>query len=246
MADVGTNPARIIPAWRDFVDGHGEGGRPVRGIGEPIWAGRSADELVECQLHESLLNLAFADAPAFRLLCPYDTEALEDWVIAEALCSHPTVVDGADRRASSAYRGLEAIDAPCDEPLADPPADADELAFEADSLGAARRLVYVRATAAGLSITRSNDLMLAVNEVATNSVLHGGGAGALRVWADGDALICEVRDRGRIEGPLIGRARPGDGHDSGRGLWIANQVCELVQVRTFEDGSAVRLHMRTC
>jgi MEDS: MEthanogen/methylotroph, DcmR Sensory domain len=65
MADVGTNPARIIPAWRDFVDEHAVGGRSVSGIGEPIWAGRSASELVECQLHESLLNLAFASGRTF-------------------------------------------------------------------------------------------------------------------------------------------------------------------------------------
>ena len=42
MAEVGSNPARIIPAWRAFVDEHG--GRPVRGIGEPIWAGRTPAE----------------------------------------------------------------------------------------------------------------------------------------------------------------------------------------------------------
>ena len=69
-------------------------GGPVRGIGEPIWAGRSAAELVECQLHEALLNVAFADAQDFRLLCPYDTGALPDSVIHEACCSHP-IVDGA-------------------------------------------------------------------------------------------------------------------------------------------------------
>ena len=52
MDAVGTNPARIIPAWRDFVDEHA-GVRPFRGIGEPIWAARSPEELVECQRHES-------------------------------------------------------------------------------------------------------------------------------------------------------------------------------------------------
>ena len=59
MAVLGHNPARIIPAWRDSWTRH-DG--PVRGIGEPICAGRSAAELVECQLHEALLNVAFAEA----------------------------------------------------------------------------------------------------------------------------------------------------------------------------------------
>ena len=70
MAVLGHNPARIIPAWRDFRARH-DG--PIRGIGEPIWAGRGGAELVECQLHEALLNLAFDGADEFRLLCPYDT-----------------------------------------------------------------------------------------------------------------------------------------------------------------------------
>ena len=73
MAAIGANPACIIPAWREFVDDHAGGGRPMRGIGEPICPDRTSAELVECQRHESLLNLAFADTPSFTLLCPYDT-----------------------------------------------------------------------------------------------------------------------------------------------------------------------------
>ena len=65
MAEIGANPACIIPAWRDFVDECAEAGRAIRGIGEPIWADRSPAELVECQRHESLLNLAFADTRSF-------------------------------------------------------------------------------------------------------------------------------------------------------------------------------------
>src|SRR3981081_1750698 len=52
MARVGANPARIIPAWRDFVNQNGGRGRRLRGIGEPIWNGRSPVELVECPPHE--------------------------------------------------------------------------------------------------------------------------------------------------------------------------------------------------
>ena len=78
MAHVGHNPARIIPAWHEFVAQHAAPGVRLRGIGEPIFPERSADELVECQRHESLLNLAFADADAFWLVCPYDTQLAPD------------------------------------------------------------------------------------------------------------------------------------------------------------------------
>ena len=45
MAGVGANPARIIPAWQDFVSRH-EGATRLRGIGEPIWKERTPDELI--------------------------------------------------------------------------------------------------------------------------------------------------------------------------------------------------------
>ena len=66
-------PGRIIPAWREFVAG--TNGRPIRGVGEPIWAGRRAAEIVECQLHEALLNLAVDTDTPLWLLCPYDISA---------------------------------------------------------------------------------------------------------------------------------------------------------------------------
>jgi anti-sigma regulatory factor (Ser/Thr protein kinase) len=244
MAEVGANPARIIPAWRRFVDEHADEAQPVRGIGEPIWAGRTPDELVECQRHEALLNLAFAHDSSFRLLCPYDTDALHDAVIDEAVRSHPFVLADGVRRTSATYRGLAAFASPFDDPLPAPPASVRELEFDAESLTALRRLVTTRAAEAGLDALRTNDLILAVNEVASNSVRHGGGSGTLRVWMGTRWLVCEIEDEGWIGNPLAGREEPRDDQHAGRGLWIANQVCDLVQVRTFATKSVVRLHLR--
>ena len=243
MAEVGANPARIIPAWRQFVDAYSDEG-PVRGIGEPIWRGRTPDELVECQRHEALLNLAFAEDSSFRLLCPYDTTKLDEAVIEEAARSHPVVVEHGAKRTSGAYRGLPAFAAPFDEPLPAPPATAQELAFDAETLGDLRQLITARAAEAGLDTSRANDLVLAVNEVATNSVRHGGGSGTLRVWMGTRWLVCEVEDSGAIGDPLAGRQEPGNHQHTGRGLWIANLICDLVQVRTFATRSVVRLHLR--
>lgn len=244
MVKVGRNPARIIPVWHEFVAEHAGDGRPVRGIGEPIWAGRSTAELVECQRHESLLNLAFGEGTPLHLLCPYDTSALDDAVLNEARRSHPSLVERSGRRPSPSFRGLDAIAAPFDAPLPEPPASARELRFAGDTLAAARQLVSLRAAEAGLSTPRMHNLVLAANEVMTNSIAHGGGGGVLLTWTDGEMLVCDIRDAGRIDAPLIGRERPGLAQESGRGLWMANQLCELVQVRCFADGSAVRLHMR--
>jgi anti-sigma regulatory factor (Ser/Thr protein kinase) len=244
MAGVGTNPARIIPAWREFVDAHLAPGQGMRGIGEPVWAGRSAAELAECQRHECLLNIAFADVADFWLVCPYDTAALDPATIERVHDSHPVLVqDGAAHRSSRYLDGL-AVAAPFAEPLPEPPSDATEIAFDGETLPALRQVVAARAADARLDPFRVGDLVLAVHELATNSVRHGGGDGVLRVWQDADTLICEVRGAGWIEDPLAGRRRPAYGQLGGHGLWLVNQVCDLVQVRCFADGGVVRLHMR--
>ena len=244
MHEVGSNPARIIPAWRQFIDDYGSPGRPLRGIGEPIWAERSPAELVECQRHESLLNLAFADGCAMRLLCPYDTHALDGTVIAEAHRSHPVIVEDGAERESDRYHGIDVVAAPFAHPLTAPPPDAATLPFTRETLDAVREFVAVQAGRIGMDATRRADLVLAVNEVATNSVVHGGGDGTMLVWREGEGLICELRDGGRFDHPLAGRERPRPDRVGGHGLWLANQLCDLVQVRSFATGTVVRVHLR--
>ena len=244
MAEVGANPARIIPAWRDFVATSSAPGRALRGIGEPIWAERSADELGECQRHESLLNLAFDGVPGFGLMCPYDTARLPDAVLAEARDSHPFVSDAARRSSSDSYRGLGEIAAPFTLPLPEPRGRPETVAFALHSLAAVRRAVARQADDAGLETEKVHDLVLAVNEVATNSIRHGAGEGVLRIWRDDATLICEVSDPGRMDAPMAGRQRPLPTAPGGYGLWVANQLCDLVQVRSFPTGTVVRLHTK--
>jgi MEDS: MEthanogen/methylotroph, DcmR Sensory domain len=198
MAVVGRNPARIIPAWGRFVADHAsEGGGGMRGIGEPIWADRRPDELAECQLHESLLNLAFAAADSFRLVCPYDTSALAEEVIAEARRSHPILSGDGDRQPCGDYCGIDEVTARFSEPLPQPPGDADEMRVTVDDLREARSLVRRRALEAGVA-ERTDDLVLAVNEILSNSLHHAQDSGVLRIWREPDGLVCEVRDSGRI------------------------------------------------
>jgi anti-sigma regulatory factor (Ser/Thr protein kinase) len=244
MEMVGLNPARIIPAWREFLVQNGDAGRGCRGLGEPIWAGRTPEELVECERHEALLNLAFDEGPPLWLACPYDTLALDPAVIEEAHRTHPLVWDGGDAHdVSDVFPGLAAVAGPFDRPLSEPEEPTGEIAFGLADLPMVRASVERAAADGGLSSSRTEDLILAASEVATNSVRHGGGGGRLRIWRSGDALVCEVRDSGRLDQPLAGREKPADEQGSGFGLWLANQVCDLVQIRSFEAGTVVRLFM---
>jgi len=242
IAQVGRNPARILSVWRDFVAAHAGQSWRLRGISEPIWPGRRPAEVMECQRHEALLNVAFANAPTFWLLCLYDSGGLDPAVIGQAYRTHPFVGhSGQWERARSHGNGTAA--ALGEDPLPEPPCQPLELVFHSGALGALRRLVSQQAVGAGLGAARAADLVLAVHEVAANSLRHGGGWGILRVWLEDDVMICEVRDTGQIGHPLAGWERPATGQDSGRGLWIVNQVCDLVQLRSSSTGTVVRLHM---
>ena len=245
MTEIGANPARIIPAWQDFVSEHGPVGRPLRGIGEPIWAYRSPAELSECQRHEALLNLAFeGSAFDFWLLCPYDTAALPDDVLDEARRNHPYLQVDGHATPSASYPGADALAAPFTVPLPDSPPGSPTRSFTTGELGEVRVFASMHATAAGLAPDQVTDLVLAVHEIAANSIVHGGGRGRLTMWCDADVVVCEVRDRGRLVDPLADRTRADSLSGGGRGLWLANQLCDLVQLRSVADGTVVRLHLR--
>lgn len=238
MYELGRNPARIIPAVEAMLSDRD--GTLLHYVGEPIWPGRSQEEIQEATKHEALINLAWPGSP-IRVLCPYDAERLPREVLADAERTHPTVLERGRERSSSAYEDA-ATALGSDQPLSAVPATADELPFELTDLSRVRALVAERARRAGLSQDRVHDLVLAVSELAANAVRHGSGGGLLRVWDRPDRLICQVEDRGHILDPLAGRRRPVEHGAGGLGLWTVNQLCDLVEVRTGDGGTTVRVH----
>jgi anti-sigma regulatory factor (Ser/Thr protein kinase) len=163
-------------------------------------------------------------------------------VLDEALRSHPVIGSDGARSHSDGYDpDLERLG-----PWLPPaPREADELSFTARNLRSVRDVVARHARRAGLAGDRVPDLCLATHEVALNSVRHGGGWGVLRIWREGADLICEISDRGTITDPLVGRSAPEPGKPGGRGLWLANELCGLVRLRSREGNTVVRLHMST-
>ncbi len=245
MRELGRNPARVIPEWRRFLAESAAEGRGARGIGETVWPGRSAAELEECERYEALLEQAFSHGPSWRLLCPYDLDALDAATLDAARSSHPALMHEGVARRNGAYRPLHRAPGPFAGALANPPEEREELAFTTRGLGAIRTLVAQHGARAGLSEAAREDLVLAVNELVTNSVQYGGGGGTLRIWREPGALVCDVRDRGFIRDPLAGRLPPPVDQYGGRGLWLVNHLCDLVQIRSSPDGTVVRVHMRS-
>lgn len=127
--------------------------------------------------------------------------------------------------------------------LPSPPLRASRLEFGLDDLHDLRAQVAATATAVGLSQGRTSDLVAAASELAANSVLYGGGRGLATIWGDHGAAFVEVADAGRITDPDVGTRRPDPAVEHGRGLYIANQLCDEVAIDSGESGTRVRLRM---
>ncbi|MFJ8510808.1 anti-sigma factor RsbA family regulatory protein [Streptomyces avermitilis] len=240
MTEAGRNPGRIIPkVLRGFADAHPKG--RVRIIGEPIWAGRSAVEYPACAQHEALINAAF-EGRAATILCPYDEVGLDPEVIADAKVTHPTVISGDGRESVSDAYDWQAIVDRYNQVLAPAP-DAAAFSYGGEDLPAVRQFALAQAMRLGMAGERLMDVELAVAELTTNSVVHGGGRGTLAVWAEQGQVVCEVRDAGRLTDPLAGRRPPERGQLGGRGLMLVHYVADLVRVHTGDDGTTVRFYL---
>lgn len=241
MSLAGRNPGRIIPAvLRAFADRYP--GRHVRIIGEPIWAGRSDKEYPACAQHEALINRAF-DGRDATIVCSYDAEALTARVLSDARATHPLVWEGNERSASGCYAPDRVI-TEYNEPLRSPAEAAEFLVDKESELPSVRRFVSGHAESMGLGADRVTDLVLMVNELATNSVLHARTSARVRIWYDttGGDVVCEVHDGGFLADPLAGR-RPGTtGQAGGRGLLLVNELADLVRTHTSPSGTTFQVH----
>jgi anti-sigma regulatory factor (Ser/Thr protein kinase) len=239
MAEAGRNPARIIPAVRSFIDEHP--GQRIRFVEEPVWPGRSAEERSEVARHEALINFAFAGTAA-SILCLYAGDGLADSVTGTVRRTHPGILTGGREQASASYTGADGMALAFERPLPAPPAAAEVVSYLSD-LRPMRRLLEGYAGRNGLSDDRTANLVLAASELAANTLRHTSGGGTLRVWHTGLEILCQVEDEGWITDPLAGRRRR-PAAEPGHGLWLVNQVCDLVELRSGQDGTTVRLHMR--
>ncbi len=240
LASASTNPGRITSALRAFADEHR--GQRVRCIQEPAWHLLPPAHLCEAIRHEALVNLVLAGCEA-TVLCGYDAQ-LGEAAAASARRTHPLLVQDGRWQPSGLFTADNVVPAECNQPLPPPPASAVALTYRADQ-AAARQFAAEQARLAGLAPARVTDLVIAVGELASNTLAHTSGPGTLWLWAHGGELLCQVHDGGHIADPLAGSCLPGPAElGGGRGLWVVHQVCDLVELRTGGAGTTVRLHLR--
>jgi anti-sigma regulatory factor (Ser/Thr protein kinase) len=239
--------ARSRDKFARWVNDHldGSGTRRTRVIGEPPWAIGHEAQIRDWARYESVVNVAFESMPV-SFICSYDAGALPDDVIGHARSTHPEIVDSDGIAQSAVYEDpiefCRRLDDQVERPAGEPVMRAN---FELDDLPAVRRLIASTATATGLTRARADELVLAVNEIATNALVHGRPPATLRIWKGDGELVCEVSDTGNgITQDLPGQLTPPTEGLGGRGIWLARMLCDAVEVRNGAECS-VSMHANT-
>jgi anti-sigma regulatory factor (Ser/Thr protein kinase) len=229
-------PATTVATYHSlFMDRLDAGARNIRVIGEVQFGASSADHR-EWMCYESILNRSFAQLPGW-IVCPYDTRELPPDVIDSAPRTHPFVSSGDSRGPSDVYEAPNEYVARV-QPRDDMPTRRPELELAlTDDVVSIRKSLSEVVVNSGVEDQRRDLFVLACNELVTNAVVHGGGTGRIRVWVDADGAVCEVADAGPgLHDTLVGYLPPGSDSQSGRGLWLAHQLCDAVRVNPSAAG----------
>jgi hypothetical protein len=247
-AFFGRRPPQRVAAfyryWKTHAarQNHGGSGR-VRILAEPVWAGRSGREIAAWTRMESALNVTLATT-SISMICPYDARALDGDIVAGARRTHPAVMAGVRSAPSPSYADPEAFARSREAaPLPDPPVHAAAFEFDGDLRGL-RRFMSDRAAEYGVEGDRADMLVLAVSEVGAYLKGRPPGVATVRTWEQPGAVVCDFRQPGgSITDPFLG-LRPAELEPSdGDGLWLTNQICDWMEVRSGPGGCAIQLQV---
>jgi anti-sigma regulatory factor (Ser/Thr protein kinase) len=196
--------------------------------------------------YEAMANVAFAPFEA-ELMCLYDASRAPEPVIADVRRTHPELTEAGVSARSREFTDPLVFMSRSDRGLELAPAPTGTAALRLSSAGGLsglRRFVRDRAASYGLRGRALDDLQIAASELASNVIVHTPGPGEVRVWADRGDVVCEVSDEGPgFQDPFAGYRLPAVEAGSGRGLWLARQLCDQVTVASRPGSTVVRLHV---
>ena len=114
-------------------------------------------------------------------------------------------------------------------------------AFDEGALYQLRSAVAAYATALGADGSTCDDLLIIAGELANNAIRWGGGRGRLRLWRDGQTVLCRVSGAGPRLADLdqAGRQAPPVAAVGGRGLWLVRQISDRVDIDAGPNYTAV-------
>ena len=212
----------------------------VRILAEPVWAGRSPEQVAEWQLMESGLNTVLADTGVW-MICPYDARTVAPDIVATSRRTHPVSVTGRETEACQEFLDPASFVEASTKALPEAPAAAASYEFGGE-LGGLRQFTRAQADGYGLTGERADLLVIAVGEIAEYLMQHGSGRATLRMWEEFGSIVCDVHDpAGRINDPFLGYRPPGETAQDTDGLWFVRQICDRVELHSDDAGCAVRL-----
>jgi anti-sigma regulatory factor (Ser/Thr protein kinase) len=216
-------------------------GGPVTVLSEHMSALDGADGRFWTEL-DAALNVALADLPV-RLTCFYPELPLHLEILDGARRNHPLLLADGQLHHNPAHCDPRTVltDRPAPPPPLLGPPDV-RMPFSAWQLHEVRSVVEQALLESGCGRERAEDVVLAVNEVATNAVEHGTPEAQLSLWTGGHGLLCEIDDGGTLHDPLPGLQAPHPAEPRGRGVWIARQLCDSLHVWADGRGTHVRMH----
>ncbi|MFI5931694.1 anti-sigma factor RsbA family regulatory protein [Actinoplanes sp. NPDC051494] len=226
-------PVRTIAAWSHILRDAVRGGRLISHLPD---AGRAVSWVrFEAALNRSLSGLHG------HMVCPYDQRSLTG----PAGRTHPWLHDGGWGE-NAGYESPEQVLAGLPEPPW-PVTGAPVLAVPVgDTVAGLRADIRARALAEGwLPPARLDNLLLALSELVTNGIRHGGPHRELRLWVTADAVVCEVTDDGPVPpAPLAGYLPPSAGRPGGMGLWLVEHLCDAMSIHQAGGITRARFALR--
>ena len=222
------------------------GAGQVRIVGE-IDFGATERDWLEWQRYEAVINEALAAWPLWGL-CIFDTQRLPEPLLDSALRTHPHLATARGRADNPLFTEpadyLRALPVPAEALEATPPRLH---ATHVPDFAGLRHAVAAELAGVPAAEDLVQDYLLAVDEMTSNALRHGGRPVDLRLWVGVDRIVCTIADRGTgWDDPFAGYG-PAHGEDlsqGGMGLWLARQLCDHVDITTGTDGALVRLTLR--
>ncbi|HEX7744363.1 MAG TPA: sensor histidine kinase [Micromonosporaceae bacterium] len=235
--------------FRRYLAEQHAAGRRVHVVAEPDVATESGpvpvDRVTAYLSYEAMCNEAYAEYGC-PVTCLWDSRRHPALVIEGVRSVHSQELTAAGKIRNPGYvTPQDYLVARSDVPLEPPPptVDVDRQFTNAGQLALLRAAVQTWAEDRSFAAAATDDVVLAVTEVATNGLVHGAPPVRVRAWHHADILIVQVDDsRGRRLPPAAGYRRPSLGPEGGRGLWLARQLADTVTAHTGNGCTSVRLH----
>jgi len=233
---------RMFASFGDYLGERYRAGLPTRVVGEP------ASDISHDRLSQYLRYVSMACEVYGRYESPmlflWDERRYPPEVLAHVRAVHPRLLGGGGMTINTEYR--EPIDYltanATSAPAAPVDLDLDVHLESADGLAELRRRLRSWGATTELSDGDTDDIVIAVDEIATNSLEHGQPPARVRGWSTADAVFVRVDDHGRTGIPATtGYVRPPTNARRGRGIWMARHLADVLTTHNSPAGTTVAM-----